>query len=742
MISQLKEKNFWTWRQDMYNLALSLNEESLYEVAKAAFLDMLASGITSLGEFHYLHHEYPLSDDKSKPYNFDKVILKAAQDAHIRIVLLLTYYEQSGVFPQNNELEPAQLRFQTKNYDDFWSNFDELQQEINKNQSGMQSLGVCAHSIRGVKLENIRKLIQEAEKRGVPFHIHIEEQPQEIKDSLEVYGKVPSQLLLDEVKNSAENITLVHCTHTKIEHLNQWNAKKANICVCPLTEGNLGDGIFPFPEDADENLRISLGTDCNYRLCFFEEMRWLLYSQQMKNIKRGLSKKLSNPQEIFPLLITYATLNGAHALGLKHCGILKEGFYADFFTVDLSDPHFLNYNPDNLAENLILGSASDASISGVCVNGLFKELRPNLLQNVSPNLQSKESTNNELDRTSLESFLISMIQIPSTTGSEFLYSESLSQYLEKTGWKVNKQFLSNSQTRFNIYAHRPELMKTPIILFNSHLDTVPPHIPPSFEGAIIKGRGSCDAKSQIACQIVAIEELLSKYPEISQSVGLLYVVGEEVDHIGMIEANKLGLDPKFIFCGEPTELKMAHRQKGILKIRLLSQGKPAHSGYPEKGIDSLEPLLNVIQDLKAEKWLESETLGKTTMNIGVVRAGEAANVIPGNSEALILFRVVSDPDDLLKKVENLVKGRVKIETITKNGPLELSFIEGFEKGIVSFNTDIPYFKGFQEGRCQPFLYGAGSITDAHAPGEFVKKEDLRECVEGYKKMMKEILNLK
>lgn len=121
----------------MYNLALSLNEESLYEVAKAAFLDMLASGITSLGEFHYLHHEYPLSDDKSKPYNFDKVILKAAQDAHIRIVLLLTYYEQSGVFPQNNELEPAQLRFQTKNYDDFWSNFDELQQEINKNQCGM-----------------------------------------------------------------------------------------------------------------------------------------------------------------------------------------------------------------------------------------------------------------------------------------------------------------------------------------------------------------------------------------------------------------------------------------------------------------------------------------------------------------------------------------------------------------------------------------------------------------------------
>lgn len=723
----------------MYALALSLDEKSLYEIAKVAFQDMLAAGITSLGEFHYLHHENPL--DKSKQFNFDRVILKAAADAHIRIVLLLSYYEQSGVYEANKVLEPTQLRFQTQDYEEFWRNFDDLQQDINKNQPGMQSLGVCAHSIRGVKLENIRKLMKDAEKRGVTFHIHLEEPPQEIKDCLEYFGKYPSELLLENLEGSAEHMTLIHCTHTKPDHLNQWISKNANVCICPLTEGNLGDGTFLFPEDSAENLKISFGSDCDYRFCFFEEMRWLLYNQQTRKMRKGLNLKLSDPNEIYPLLINYATVNGAKALGLKQCGSLQEGFYADFFTVDLTDSHFQNYNPDNLPENLILGSAADASISGICVNGLFNELKPNVLESAQNDLKQTVA-NNELDRSSLENFVVSMVQTPSVTGSELAFADSLSRYLEKSGWKVTKQFLPNSQTRYNIYAHRPEMTKSPLVLLNSHTDVVPPHIPPTTEGNIIRGRGCCDAKGQIACQIVAVEELLEKHKEVSQNVGLLYVVGEEVDHCGMLEANKLGLDPQFLFCGEPTELKLANRQKGILKIKLTSQGKPAHSGYPEKGVDSFEPLLQVINDLKSEKWLESETLGKTTMNIGVVRAGEAANVIPGTSEALILFRVVSDPDELLKQIEKIVKGRVKIETITKNGPLNLAVVEGFQKDIVAFNTDIAYFNGFVEGRCKAFLYGAGSITDCHSPEEYVRKEDLRECVEGLKKMIKEVLNLK
>ena len=725
----------------MYNLALSLTEESFYETAKFTFLDMLASGITSLGEFHYLHHEFPLNSAESKPYNFDKVILKAARDAHIRIVLLLAYYEQSGVLPNKSQLEPAQLRFQTPSLEDFWLNFDSLKKEIEKDPESLQTLGVCAHSIRGVKLENIVKLRKEAEIRGVPFHIHLEEQPQEIKDCLEVYGKVPSQLLLEGIEKSSDCMALIHCTHTRPEDLKQWIQKKANICVCPLTEGNLGDGVFPFPEDDDGEMMISLGSDCNYRLCFFEEMRWLLYSQQMKNVKRGLSQKLSDPNVIFPLLLKYATLNGAKALGLEKCGSLLPGFHADFFTVDLSSPHFLNYNSDNLAENLILGSATDACISGTCVNGLFRAYREGLFQDEG--IISKEiSQLEDLDGSSIEKFLISMMQIPSVTGSEGCVSQALAKYLETHGWKVNKQYLKNSETRFNIYAHRPELTSSPKLILNSHTDVVPPHIPPSFDGSIIKGRGCCDAKGPIVCQIRAVEELLKVYPQIAKEIGLLYVVGEEVDHIGMIQANNLGLNPEYLICGEPTELKLAARQKGILKFKLISQGKPAHSGYPWKGINSLDPLLDVLQDLRSEKWIETKELGKTTMNIGVIKAGEAANVLPANSEALILIRVVSDPEELFKRVEEIVAGRVKIERMTSNGPLNLEVMEGFESDIVAFNTDISYLKNYKDGSCKAFLYGAGSITDAHGPGEFVRVKDLKECVEGHKRMIEKLLKLK
>lgn len=269
---------------------------------------------------------------------------------------------------------------------------------------------------------------------------------------------------------------------------------------------------------------------------------------------------------------------------------------------------------------------------------------------------------------------------------------------------------------------------------------MPPYIDPIIEDEIIKGRGSCDAKGQIACQIFAIEELLSKLPELANKLAVLYVVGEEVDHIGMLEANKLFLNPEFLICGEPTELKLAKRQKGILKLKLTSKGKSAHSGYPQKGHNALEPLLDVLQDLKSEKWLENNILGKTTMNIGVIKAGEASNVVPGYAEALISFRLVTEPEIILEKVEEIIKGRVLIEKLTSNSPLSLEVLDGMDRDIVAFNTDIAYFNGFKNGSCKALLFGVGSITDAHSDWEFVRKEDLKECVKSYKKIILELVS--
>lgn len=728
----------------MYDLALSLNESSLYEIAKTTFLNMKAVGITSVGEFHYLHHEFPLEHKDSKPYNFDKVIIKAARDAQIRLVLLLTYYEQSSVFPEKNQLETAQKRFETPSMESFWKNFDELHHEITKENTGLQSLGVCAHSIRGVKLSNIALLRQEAEKRGVPFHIHLEEQPQEIKDCIEVYGKRPSELLLGDAQRKSENITLVHCTHTLKEDLKKWTQdKQANICVCPLTEGNLGDGVFPFLEEDQGQSLISFGSDCNYRLCFFEEMRWFLYCQQMRNVCRGLNKQISTPNELFPLLLKYATINGAKALGLDSCGAITPGYHADFFTIDLENPHFSKYTKDNLLENLILACSSESIISGTCVNGLYKAYKENesFIEKREP--LSFKTTTGKIEGVKIEEFLYSMVQVPSTTGSEQMFGLSLAEYFEEKNWVVHKQFLPNTQ-RFNLYVHHPNIsLNGPKVLLNSHLDTVPPHISASFEGDCLKGRGSCDAKGQIACQVFAFEALLQAFPqEIASSVALLYVVGEEVDHIGMLEANSLGVCPEYMIVGEPTELKLAFRQKGILKIKLVSQGKPAHSGYPDRGIDAMGPMLDVLQDLKSEKWIETAELGKTTLNIGVIQGGKAANVVPDNVEAVLAFRLVTDPESILQRVEQIVKNRVKIEKLTCNGPLNLEIVDGIETDIVAFNTDIPYFAGFTKGKTKALLYGAGSITDAHSPWEFVKIDDLKKGAAGYQQIIKKILSLK
>ena len=224
-------QDFWSWRSEMYALSLLLSPEKVQEFAYHAFLSMKEVGITSVGEFHYLHH----SSEVEKNYDLDKNILAAAKMAGIRIVLLLTYYERSGF--EEAPLEPAQKRFVSENLTSFWTNFDNLSKLIDPNT---QHLGVCAHSVRGVSIETIKELKKEAEKRKIPFHIHLEEQQAEIDDCLKKTGKRPIDMLLEDL-NVDENTTAIHCTFTEEEAMGKWLEKGGNVCVCPLTEGHLGN---------------------------------------------------------------------------------------------------------------------------------------------------------------------------------------------------------------------------------------------------------------------------------------------------------------------------------------------------------------------------------------------------------------------------------------------------------------------------------------------------------------------
>lgn len=322
-----------------------------------------------------------------------------------------------------------------------------------------------------------------------------------------------------------------------------------------------------------------------------------------------------------------------------------------------------------------------------------------------------------------------LIDIESTSGQEKPMSDFLEQYLSPRGWQVTLQQVVGE--RFNVWATRPGV-SDPRVVLNTHIDTVPPYFPSSNDGELLRGRGACDTKSLLAAQLLAAERLVA---EGEDQIGLLYVVGEEVDHVGMIAANKLNIDPAFLIVGEPTESKLVLRQKGILKVNLSASGKAGHSGYPHTGISAIEPLLDVLQELRQEDWPGSEALGETTLNIGVIEGGRAANVIPDQARAELLFRVVTSHAAVEERLRQITKDRLDIQVVAKNDPTELTVFEGYETAVVSFNTDIPYLKFSGKS----LLYGAGSILDAHTAREFIRIDDLRALPETYYGLVKECL---
>ena len=223
-------------------------------------------------------------------------------------------------------------------------------------------------------------------------------------------------------------------------------------------------------------------------------MRWLLYLQQIRNSKRGLSPEIKEKIEVSKVLFNSATRNGARALGLK-CGEIKEGNYADFFSLDLLDPSIYGASNETLLETFILGSNGKSILTNI-VGGLISQYKPNA---ILLKMKKDVKTMKGLDCNDLVSFIGSMVDIPSITGQELAYSDALSKYLQSNEWIVVKQLVSEG--RYNILATKLPFNqgdKGPRLILNSHTDVVPPHIPFEYDQKedLLKGRGTCDAKSK------------------------------------------------------------------------------------------------------------------------------------------------------------------------------------------------------------------------------------------------------
>lgn len=370
---------FWSWREAMYGLVGALDAGALSRLCVQAFEEMLDAGITTVGEFHYVHHASNEAD-----YEFDHVVLDAAATAGIRIVLLNAYYATGGI---GQALAGAQRRFGSPNPETYWKQMDRLKAVLDPRS---QTLGAVAHSVRAAPVEHISSLHAEAKRRGLAFHMHVEEQRREIEECLEVYGRRPMQILNQTLEIDG-NLTAVHCTHTHPEDLAQFLRAGGKVCICPLTEANLGDGLPSLAPLALVRDRLSLGTDSNARISLLEEMRWLEYGQRLRGETRGALT--DGEGQVARTVLHAATAGGARALGIE-AGQLEVGNWADLALLDLGHPALAGCDSEHLLEALVFGTDNEV-ILGTYVGGRWRDRcggRRRESQNERPHLPSTLSS--------------------------------------------------------------------------------------------------------------------------------------------------------------------------------------------------------------------------------------------------------------------------------------------------------------------------------------------------------------
>ncbi|HYG61661.1 MAG TPA: formimidoylglutamate deiminase [Thermoanaerobaculia bacterium] len=358
--------SFWTWRRAMYGLVEDLDPDAFEGLCLRTFREMRRAGITCVGEFHYFHHRR--IGDGSGDHAMDERVLRAAAAAGIRIALLQVYYRTGGI---GQPLEGGQLHFASPSPAAYWEQMARLAEAMGRIDPLRQSLGASVHSLRAAGPDELAAIYDEARRRDLPFHIHVEEQRREIEDSLAFYNRHPMAVLLDAL-GTATDVTAVHCTHTDGEDMERFLAGGGTVCICPLTEGNLGDGIAALPRIhtlAGQAGAVCLGSDSNARISMLEEMRWLEYVQRLATESRGVLR--DGDGSVGRVLFRAATETGARALRVD-AGRIAPGCWADFVTLDLEAPTLAGWTPDTLLDALIFGAGEEA-IAGTCVAGVWEE---------------------------------------------------------------------------------------------------------------------------------------------------------------------------------------------------------------------------------------------------------------------------------------------------------------------------------------------------------------------------------
>jgi len=358
-----EKDSFWTWREMMYSAATRLDPDDVYDASRMAFLEMVLTGVTAVGEFHYLHRA-PDGSEYDDPNLLAKEVLRAASDVGLRIALLRVAYARSGYELDPN---PQQARFIEPNPELYLKHLQKLRSDL-ADRSGSAWVGVAPHSVRAVPLAYLKSIVSYANDEGLPTHMHVAEQPAEISACIQEYGRSPVALLASEGLLH-ERFTAVHAIHVTPKAVHALAEARAMVCACPTTERNLGDGVAPADLFFADDIRISLGSDSQVQIDLLEDARELEYHLRLQKMERAIlsPEEDDSRSALAARLFDCATINGAASIGAPS-GTLGPGRSADFFTVDLDDPSIAGAADDDLLAAIVFG-LSKTAVRDVVIGG-------------------------------------------------------------------------------------------------------------------------------------------------------------------------------------------------------------------------------------------------------------------------------------------------------------------------------------------------------------------------------------
>jgi formimidoylglutamate deiminase len=344
------DDDFWTWRENMYQCALSVGPEEIEAIATMLYAEMLRRGYTHVAEFHYLHH-----DQNGKPYNnlseTGERLLVAAEVAGIKITLIPVFYQRGGF---GEESMPQQRRFISKNVDEYFYLLDSTITSVKKFAHAKVGFGV--HSLRAVDANDVIETFNTG-PRDLPFHLHAAEQQKEVSDCVAYLKQRPVEWLLNNLPLQ-ERCNLVHCTHLSDDEVKRLAQTRANVVLCPGTEGNLGDGIFRLKDYAQSYGNWCIGTDSHISLNPFEDLRWLDYAQRLTTHKRNT---FDDSATVF---MNKVVPFGRRAAGIESANFFETGAPLDGVVIALEDFP----SADHILQSIVY-TADPLAIVGTLIDG-------------------------------------------------------------------------------------------------------------------------------------------------------------------------------------------------------------------------------------------------------------------------------------------------------------------------------------------------------------------------------------